>query len=161
MLRRLAGKSARAALMAACTSRAALSILRFRSNCSVTRVCPVLLFDVISLTPEMVPSVRSSGVATVRAMSDGLAPGMLALTLMTGKSTVGKRAMGSMKNAPMPASAMPSVSSTVAMGRSMNGRDRFTPRPRWRPARRGSGQPLQCQFGLQRPARLRWQLHFP
>ena len=80
--------------MAACTSRAALSMLRLRSNCSVTRVEPVPLNEVISLTPAMVPSVRSSGVATVRAMSAGEAPGMLALTEMTGKSTEGRRATG-------------------------------------------------------------------
>ena len=40
LLGRLAGSWPRAALMAACTSRAAASILRFRSNCSVTLVEP-------------------------------------------------------------------------------------------------------------------------
>jgi hypothetical protein len=44
-------------------------MLRPRSNCSTTREEPVLELLVISLTPAMVPSVRSSGVATVRAMS--------------------------------------------------------------------------------------------
>ena len=56
-----------AALMAACTSRAAASILRFRSNCSVTRVEPVPLVEVISLTPAITPKRRSSGVATLLA----------------------------------------------------------------------------------------------
>ncbi len=87
----------RAALMAACTSRAALSMSRFRSNCSTTRELPVLLKLVISFTPAIEPSVRSSGVATVRAMSAGLAPAMLADTKMTGKSTAGRRATGSRK----------------------------------------------------------------
>ena len=104
-------------------------MLRSRSNCSTTRDEPVRLFEVISLTPEITPSVRSSGVATVRAMSDGLAPAMLADTKITGKSTEGRRDTGNMKNAAMPASAMPSVSSTVAMGRWMKGRDRFTDAP--------------------------------
>jgi len=47
--------------MAACTSRAAESILRFRSNCRLMRVEPLPLLDVISLTPAMTPSLRSSG----------------------------------------------------------------------------------------------------
>ena len=101
-------------------------MLRLRSNCSVTRVWPVLLHEVISLTPGMVPRYRSSGVATLRAMSDGLAPERPALTLMTGKSTAGRRATGSRKKATMPASATPSVSRTVATGRWMKGRERFT-----------------------------------
>ena len=70
-------------------------MLRLRSNCSVTRDEPVPLYEVISLTPAMLPSVRSSGVATVRAMSAGEAPAMLALTEITGKSTAGSRATGS------------------------------------------------------------------
>jgi hypothetical protein len=70
--------------MAACTSRAAPSMLRLRSNCSVTRAEPTELVDVISLTPAMVPRWRSSGVATLVAIVSGLAPGMEALTEMTG-----------------------------------------------------------------------------
>ncbi len=112
--------------MAACTSRAAESILRFRSNCRLTRVEPLPLLDVISLTPEITPSRRSSGVATLVDMVSGLAPGSDALTVMVGKSTCGSGETGSTKNAPMPASAMPSVRSTVAMGRLTNGSDRFT-----------------------------------
>ena len=84
LLRRVDGRSARAALMAPWTSRAAESICRFRSNCSVTRVEPVLLLDVISLTPAMTASRRSSGVATLDAMVSGLAPGSDALTEITG-----------------------------------------------------------------------------
>ena len=78
------GKSARAALIAACTSRAAASILRFRSNCRLTRVEPLPEFEVISLTPAIVPSLRSSGVATLLAMVSGLAPGSEADTEMVG-----------------------------------------------------------------------------
>jgi hypothetical protein len=51
----VAGRSIRDALIAACTSRAAPSMSRRRSNCSVTRVAPTELTDVISLTPAIVP----------------------------------------------------------------------------------------------------------
>ena len=70
--------------MAACTSRAAPSTVRPRSNCSVTRVLPWDERDVISVTPAIAPSARSSGVATVAAMVSGLAPGRLADTEMVG-----------------------------------------------------------------------------
>jgi hypothetical protein len=68
LLRKVAGRSAREALMAACTSRAAESILRLRSNCRLMRVEPLPLLDVISLTPAITPRRRSSGVATLLAM---------------------------------------------------------------------------------------------
>ncbi len=115
--------------MAACTSRAAASMLRFRSNCRLTRVEPVPLDEVISLTPAMAPRRRSSGVATLVAMVSGLAPGSEALTLIEGKSTCGKGETGSTKKAQMPASARPMVSSTVATGRRTKGSERFTVRP--------------------------------
>ena len=78
------GSSVREALIAACTSRAALSTVRLRSNCKVTRVLPWAELDVISVTPAMAPNARSSGVATVAAMVSGLAPGRLADTEMVG-----------------------------------------------------------------------------
>ncbi len=70
---------------------------RSRSNCKVTRVLPSDEFEVISLTPAMLPSARSSGVATVDAIVSGLAPGSEADTEMVGKSTCGKGATGSRK----------------------------------------------------------------
>ncbi len=72
---RFAGRFPRAALMAACTSRAAASISRFSSNCKVMDVDPSPLDEVISVTPAMRPNCRSSGVATEAAMVSGLAPG--------------------------------------------------------------------------------------
>src|SRR5258707_11131745 len=89
LLGRLAGSCPRAALIAACTSRAAASMLRLRSNCRVTLVEPSELVEVISVTPAMRPNWRSSGVATDEAMVSGLAPGRLAETLMVGNSTWG------------------------------------------------------------------------
>ncbi len=88
------GRSVCAALMAACTSRAALSMLRLRSNWTVMRVVPSELREVNSDTPGISPSRRSSGAATVAAMISGSAPGRLAVTLMVGYSMVGMLATG-------------------------------------------------------------------
>src|SRR5690606_38043494 len=90
LLRKLDGNMVRAALMAACTSRAALLISRSRSNISEMRVEPSELRELISLTPEIAPSDCSSGVATLEAMVSGLAPDMLADTEIMGKSICGK-----------------------------------------------------------------------
>ncbi len=91
------GRSLSAALSAACTSRAARSMPRPRSNCTVMLVLPSALTEVISVTPAISPSLRSKGAATVAAMVAGSAPGRLAETRIVGKSTVGRLATG--KNA--------------------------------------------------------------
>jgi hypothetical protein len=83
--------------MAACTSRAAASMSRLISNCSMTEAEPSELDEVIWLTPAMRPNWRSSGVATEEAMVSGLAPGRLAPTPITGKSTLGSEATGSIE----------------------------------------------------------------
>src|SRR4051812_31550544 len=80
LLGRFAGNWLRAALMAACTSRAAASTLRLRSNCNEMFVLPSELDDVIWLMPAMRPNCRSSGVATADAIVSGLAPGKFAET---------------------------------------------------------------------------------
>src|ERR1700681_3348660 len=95
LLGRFAGRLPRAALMAACTSRAAASMFRFRSNCSVMLVDPRALDEVISVTAAMRPNWRSSGVATDEAMVSGLAPGRPALTEIVGNSTSGRGDTGS------------------------------------------------------------------
>src|SRR5207249_9338267 len=82
------GKSASEALIAACTSRAARSMLRPIENCSWMLVKPSGLVEVICSTPEIWPSLRSSGAATVAAMIDGSAPGRVADTRIIGKSTL-------------------------------------------------------------------------
>ena len=56
---------------------------------------PSELVDVMSVSPAMRPSRRSSGVATAEAIVSGLAPGRLALTEMVGRSTFGRGATGS------------------------------------------------------------------
>src|SRR5215468_10027506 len=106
-------------------SRAADSTLRDRLNCTVTDVVPSELVDVISLTPAIRPNRRSSGIATAVAIVVGLAPGRLALTLIVGKSTLGSGDTGSWVNAAAPASKSAAASSQVALGRRMNGADRF------------------------------------
>src|ERR1700710_632654 len=65
----------------------------------------------------MAPRWRSSGVATEDDMVSGLAPAKLAETLTVGMSILGSGATGSSVNDPMPASATPTPSRAVAMGR--------------------------------------------
>src|ERR1700728_2208454 len=120
---RLAGRYVRAALMAASTSRAAPSMLRLRSNCSVMDVLPSELDDVISVTPAMWPNWRSSGVAIDDAMISGLAPGKLAPTEIVGKSICGRGETGTTRTATAPASAIAAVRSVVATGRRINGEE--------------------------------------
>ncbi|MCY1352568.1 hypothetical protein D9M69_388750 [compost metagenome] len=134
------GNRLAAALIAACTSRAAPSMFFDSSNCTTMVVLPSELLEVIWVIPEMRPSERSSGVATDDAMVSGLAPGIAACTMMVGKSTLGSGATGSRPNERMPASSIARVSSVVATGRRMNGREMFiSPAPprRLRHRRRG------------------------
>src|SRR5580692_3759478 len=86
LLGRFAGNWLRAALMAACTSRAAALMSRSRSNCMVIDVEPSALAELISVIPAMRPNCLSSGVATAEAIVSGLAPGNAALTEIVGKS---------------------------------------------------------------------------
>ncbi len=83
------GRSASEALIAACTSRAARSISRPIENCSWMLVEPSELVEVIWSMPAIWPSRRSSGAATVAAITDGSAPGRVAETRIIGKSTLG------------------------------------------------------------------------
>src|SRR6266566_4588987 len=119
LLGRLEGNWPRAALMAACTSRAAASMLRLRSNCRTMFVEPSWLVEVISVTPAMRPNWRSSGVATADAMVSGLAPGRPAWTWIVGNSTWGRGATGRKRKASTPAIATARVSSDVVTGRLM------------------------------------------
>ncbi len=57
---------------------------RLSANCSVMRVEPTVLDDVISVTSAMTPRYRSSGVATLVAIVSGLAPAICALTTIVG-----------------------------------------------------------------------------
>ena len=96
-LGRPAGRSVPAALIAASTSFAASAWLRLRSNCTTMEVVPSEELEVISLTPAMAPSRRSSGAATEAAITAGSAPGWLAVMTTVGRSTRGSGATGSAK----------------------------------------------------------------
>src|SRR5579863_7071584 len=111
--------------MAACTSRAAASMSRFKSNCRVTLVDPRELEEVISVTAAIRPNWRSSGVATEDAIVAGLAPGKDALTEMVGNSTSGSGETGSRRYAVTPARVMAATRSVVAIGLRMNGSEMF------------------------------------
>src|ERR1035437_8143292 len=78
------GSKGPAWVMAACTSCAAASILRLRSNCMMIRVEPNPLLEVIESRPLMVENCRSKGVATAEDIVSELAPGRLADTLIVG-----------------------------------------------------------------------------
>src|ERR1700730_12957105 len=121
LLGRFAGSWPRAALIAACTSRPAASMFRFKSNCSTMLVEPSWLVEVIWLTPEMRPNWRSRGVATADAIVCGSAPGKLAPTPITGKSTLGNDATGRKLKARIPESSSAAASSDVPIGRRING----------------------------------------
>ena len=82
---------AAAEVSADCTSSAAASMSRSRSNCSVIWVMPCRSTTLIELTPAMVENCLSSGVATEAAMVSGEAPGKWPVTTMVGKSTFGNR----------------------------------------------------------------------
>src|SRR5271155_236079 len=124
---RLVGNWPRAALIAACTSRAEASMLRLKSNCMVMRQLPSELDDVISFSPAMRPNCRSRGVATADAIVSGLAPGKLAPTPIVGKSTCGSGATGSNPNATTPERKMAMVISVVATGRRTKGAEKLDP----------------------------------
>ncbi|MNV19751.1 hypothetical protein D3C71_1106280 [compost metagenome] len=81
------------------------------------RVLPSELLEVISLTPAIRPSERSSGVATDEAIVSGEAPGSEALTMITGKSTCGSGATGNNRKPSTPHRVMASEIRIVATGR--------------------------------------------
>ncbi len=83
--------------IADCTSWAAASMLRSRSNCSVIWVLPWLLVEVIESMPAMVENWFSRTVATAEAMVFGSPPGNLAETVIVGKSTFGSSLTGRLK----------------------------------------------------------------
>src|SRR5580692_8739719 len=125
LLGRFVGNCPRAALMAACTSRAAASMSRSRLNCRVMLVDPSELDEVISLTAAILPNSRSSGVATDEAMVSGLAPGSDALTEMVGNSTCGNGDTGSNRYAAAPAKVIATTRRVVATGLSIKGAEIF------------------------------------
>jgi hypothetical protein len=90
--------------MAACTSRAAASMFRFRSNCRVMLVDPQAARRGHLGDRRDAAKLPLQRVATEEAMVSGLAPGNDADTDMVGKSTCGSGDTGRIRKATMPAS---------------------------------------------------------
>src|SRR5712671_5829110 len=86
---------------------------------------PSVLTEVISVTPAIWPSRRSSGVANEDATVAGSAPGNVADTVIIGKSTRGIAATGMKRYATRPLRNNPSASNDVPTGRRMNGSEMF------------------------------------
>src|SRR5437879_4264964 len=81
--------------------------------------------DVMLSMPAIVENCFSSGVATADAIVSGLAPGRLALTVIVGKSTVGRSLTGRCRYDVMPKNRIPAITRTVVTGRRMNSSERF------------------------------------
>src|ERR1700716_2026778 len=98
-----------AIVSAVCTSSAAASMLRLRSNWMVMTLAPCDELDDIEEMPAMVDSWRS--------MMSALAPGRVAVTLMVGKSTRGSADTGSRRKPNTPKAMIDAVISVVITGR--------------------------------------------
>src|SRR5579872_2704327 len=94
----------------------------FRSSANWTTICvaPMLDVDVMLSMPAIVENCFSSGVATVAAMVCGLVPGSVAVTVIVGKSTLGRSLTGNCRYATMPNTRIPIMTSVVMTGRLMN-----------------------------------------
>jgi hypothetical protein len=123
--------------IALCTSCAAASMLRSRSNCSEMLVDPIELLELIDAIPEIVANCFSSGVATDAAIVSGSAPGRFALTCSVGKSTAGRSLTGSDRYPITPKMTIASCSSVVATGRRMKTAEGCT----WIPATSADRRP--------------------
>ena len=112
--------------IAACTSCAAASMSRDRLNCSVIDVPPWVLDEVMASSPAIVENCFSSGVATAAAIVSGFAPGSPALTLIVGKSTLGRSLTGNSRYPITPNNRMAIITSVVAIGRRMKSPEMLT-----------------------------------
>src|SRR3954466_5182565 len=112
-----------AIVSAVCTSSAAASMLRLRSNWIVMTLVPCDEFDDIDEMPAMVESWRSMIPATEAAMVSALAPGKVALTEMVGKSTRGSADTGSSRKPNTPNAMIDAVISVVITGRRIQSSD--------------------------------------
>src|SRR6201991_4041301 len=83
-----------AIVSAVCTSSAAASMLRLRSNWMVMTLVPCEELDGIGEIPAMGQSWRSMVPGPGGAMVSALAPGRVAVTAMVGKSTRGSADTG-------------------------------------------------------------------
>jgi hypothetical protein len=77
----------------------------------------------------MVEKFFSRGVATDAAIVSGLAPGKVALTVIVGKSTVGRSLTARDLYAMMPNMRIPSITNVVVTGLRIKSPDIFMPGP--------------------------------
>src|ERR1700704_604568 len=109
---------------AVCTSSAAASMLRLRSNWMVIAVVPCDELEDIDEMPAMVDNWRSMIPATDAAMVSALAPGRVAVTAMVGKSTFGSAETGNSRKPNTPNAMIAAVISVVMTGRQMQSPER-------------------------------------
>ena len=115
-----------AAVIAACTSCAAASMLRLRSNCSTIVVAPSALSEVICVTPAIWPNWRSSGAATVDAIVSGAGARQVSRRPGWSESRPAAAARPAATGTPRcRRSASAAISSEVAIGRRMKGSEMF------------------------------------
>src|ERR1700709_732510 len=115
-----------AMVSAVCTSSAAASMLRLRSNWMTIAVVPCDEVEDIDERPAMVESWRSIGPATDAAMVSALAPGKVAVTAMVGKSTFGNAETGNSLKPKTPNAIIDAVISVVITGRRMQSSESVT-----------------------------------
>src|SRR5207244_9776110 len=113
------GRRRCAMVSAVCTSSAAASMLRLRSNWMVMTLVPCDEFDDIEEMPATFDSWRSMMPATDAAMVSALAPGKVAVTAMVGKSTLGSADTGNRRKPNTPKAIIDAVISVVITGRRM------------------------------------------
>src|SRR5882757_2923211 len=106
-----------AIVSAVCTSSAAASMLRLRSNWIVMTLVPCEELDDIEEMPAIVDNCRSIIPATEAAMVSALAPGSVAVTAMVGKSTRGSADTGNSRKPNTPNAMIEAVMSVVITGR--------------------------------------------
>src|SRR5690348_12299637 len=111
--------------IADCTSAAAASISRSRSNSMTIDVLPWVLVALMVVMPSIVVNCLMRGVATDFAMVSGDAPGSDAETLMVGKSVRGSAATGSSPKANSPPIMSAIDINNVATGRLMQNSETF------------------------------------
>src|SRR6195256_6764145 len=113
-----------AIVSAVCTSSAAASMLRLRSNWIVMTLVPCEELDDIEEMPAIVDNCRSMMPATEAAMVSALAPGSVAVTAMVGKSTFGSAETGNSRKPNTPNAMIDAVISVVMTGRRMQSSER-------------------------------------
>ena len=86
-------------------------------NYKVMVEAPVMLVELMVLMPSMVENCFSKVSATEAAIVSGLAPGKLAVTLMTGVLKAGNAEIGILLYANTPAKTADKLSNTVMTGR--------------------------------------------